>query len=247
MFIDRYEYANKKPKILIFTGAGISAESGISTFRDLNGIWENHNIDQICDINTWEKNFKLVHEFYNKRREELNVVKPNNAHKIIANISNKYDTFVFTQNIDNLLERAGCKEVHHLHGELTKLQCQNCYYKYDIGHTKHDINNVCPICNSNNIKPYIVFFGESAPEYSMLNRALEYMNDPDTTIIVSGTMGNVIPISKKIDNYCNSIKILNNLEKSSYINEYQFNYVFYQPATEAWINIEDILNKKYKI
>jgi len=246
MYIQRYEFADKKPKILIFTGAGISAESGISTFRDSNGLWENHKIEEVCNINTWQKNFDLVHRFYNERREQLKNVEPNNAHKIIAEISQKYDTFVFTQNVDNLLERAGCEEVHHLHGQLTKMHCQNCNHKFDISYNKFKDSNFCPKCNSKNIKPAVVFFGEHAPEYSMLNRAIQYMKDPDTIIVVSGTMGNVIDISKKI-RQSRSFKILNNLEKSKYISECMFDNVFFEPATTAWEKIKKIINKKMKI
>jgi len=243
MYIQRYEFADKKPKILIFTGAGISAESGISTFRDSNGLWEDHKISEVCNIDTWQKNFDLVHKFYNKRRTQLKEVEPNKAHKIIAEISNKFDTFVFTQNVDDLLERAGCKEVHHLHGELTKMRCMGCNNIYEIGYNEY-LGEACEKCGSTNIKPYIVFFGESAPEYSMLNRGIDYMRGSDTTIIVSGTMGNVIDINSKIANK-NSYKILNNLEHSMFLNEDNFDKILYEKATIAWPKIKQIIEERH--
>jgi len=240
MYIPRYGMEkNFNPSVLIFTGAGISAESGISTFRDTNGLWDNHNIEEICNINTWEKNNDLVKPFYNQRRTELKLKSPNVAHKIISKISKEKETLVFTQNIDDLLDREETKNLTHLHGELTKMQCQDCFHRWDIGYTEYK-EEKCPNCNSERIKPFVVFFGEGAPEYSSLSRALAYFNDPSKTIIVSGTSGTVIDITRKIkDLKCK--KILNNLEPNKNIDDTFYDYVFYESATSAWKKIEKLI------
>ena len=115
-------------KLIIFSGAGISAESGINTFRDTNGLWENHSIKEICSEYTWKQNFEAVHSFYNQRRVQLSEVQPNNAHKVVATLKKQYgeDCYVITQNVDDLFERVGCKDVLHVHGELGKMECTAC-------------------------------------------------------------------------------------------------------------------------
>ena len=109
-----------RKKITVLTGAGVSAESGITTFRDSDGLWENHNVEDVASIEGWYRNPSLVLDFYNARRAQLPTVKPNAAHLAIAELENEYDVTVVTQNVDNLHERAGSTRVVHLHGELTK-------------------------------------------------------------------------------------------------------------------------------
>ena len=119
--IGKYDGIREKG-LIIFSGAGISAESGINTFRDTNGLWENHSIKEVCSENTWKHNFEAVHTFYNQRRVQLSEVQPNNAHKVVATLKKQYgdDCYVITQNVDDLFERAGCEDVLHVHGELKK-------------------------------------------------------------------------------------------------------------------------------
>src|SRR5690606_15604412 len=107
-------------KIVVLTGAGISAESGISTFRDANGLWENHDIMEVASPQGWQKNPELVLEFYNLRRRQLKEVKPNSAHYFLKNLEEKYKVTIITQNVDDLHERAGSSQIIHLHGELLK-------------------------------------------------------------------------------------------------------------------------------
>lgn len=107
-------------KLVILSGAGISQESGISTFRDANGLWENHDIMEVASIQGWHKNPELVLDFYNQRRRQLSEVKPNEAHKIIVQLEDHFEVLIITQNVDDLHERAGSKNVIHLHGELYK-------------------------------------------------------------------------------------------------------------------------------
>ncbi len=228
-------------KILIFSGAGISAESGISTFRDSNGLWEKHNIEDICNQNTWKKNFKLVHSFYNQRRKQLNSVQPNEAHKTVARIQKKYkeDCYVITQNVDDLFERAGCTDVVHVHGELTKLECTACGHIWDIGYKEFNTSlDKCPKCGSlKGVKPFIVFFGGQSPQYINMYRAFEVCKNRGSIVIVIGTMGNVVPVESLLENTpCK--KILNNLEKSHYINDKIMDKVYYEKATTAARKIE---------
>ena len=111
-------------KIVVLTGAGISAESGISTFRDANGLWENHDIMEVASIDGWYKNPALVLEFYNQRRAQLKEVEPNSAHQFLVDLEKDYDVRIITQNVDNLHERAGSSTIIHLHGELDKARSE---------------------------------------------------------------------------------------------------------------------------
>lgn len=238
MKIHRYD---GKKKILIFSGAGISAESGIKTFRDSNGLWEDHKIEDICTQSSWKKNFKQVHKFYNARRTQLLSVKPNEAHKAVARIKEKYgdSCYVVTQNVDDMFERAGCKDVIHVHGEITKMECTACGNVWDIGYKAFDISiDKCPKCGSlKGVKPFIVFFGGQAPRYIDMYRAFEVCKNKDSLVIVVGTMGNVVPVESLLENTpCK--KILNNLELSPYINENHFDEVYYERATIAMVKIE---------
>lgn len=257
MFIPRANYNNPEKKIIIFSGAGLSAESGISTFRDTNGLWENHKIEEVCTEATWKQNFDLIHDFYNQRRLQLAEVVPNAAHEAIARIQDKFkdNCYVITQNVDDLLERAGVPQVLHVHGELTKLDCTACGHKWDIGYTEF---SRCPKCDSlKGVRPSIVFFGGSAPMYSYMFRAFEYLQNPESILIVIGTMGNVVPIrhiigreirKSKEMSFVKSIKgkaILNNLEASEYLPENLFNHVFYEKASETLPKIEEFLDENF--
>ena len=179
----------------------------------------------------WKKNFELVHKFYNQRRMQLNEVKPNSAHKVIAKIKEKYadNCYVITQNVDNLFERAGCEDVLHVHGELTKMECTACGNIWDIGYKKFDTGkDRCPQCNSlRGVKPYIVFFGGTAPKYREMYRAFDAGFHKESLIVIVGTMGNVVIIDELMRNkLCK--KILNNLEPSEYINESKFDKIYYE-------------------
>lgn len=242
-------------KLIIFSGAGLSAESGISTFRDSNGLWENHKIDEVCNQFTWKNNFDLVHKFYNQRRVQLKDVEPNEAHKTIARLQEKYgnDCFVITQNVDDLLERAGVKNLMHVHGDLTRMHCEACGEKWSIGYEAWDHENgECPKCKSKKgVRPDIVFFGGVAPMYSYMHRAFENLMDKDSILVVIGTMGNVVPIAAIIGKISNrtlknekSVRaktILNNFEESEYLPAELFDHVFYDKATCALPQIEKII------
>lgn len=246
-------------KVVIFSGAGISAESGISTFRDSNGLWENYSIEEICNINTWKKNRKKVFEFYNQRRLQLETVKPNLIHETLAELEKEKNIEVInlTQNVDDLLERAGCKNVIHLHGELTKMMCTSCkiqdpntgfkeHPNWEIGYKEANEETIrCPHCNSNQgVKPFVVFFGEIAPNYLVLKSVFRNIKQGDI-VIVLGTMGTVININSYINFLESDVwKVLNNLEKNEFINDKLFDLVLYKPGTEAIKEIKNfILNR----
>lgn len=226
-------------KIVIFSGAGISAESGIKTFRDSDGLWENHKIEDVCSQSTWLKNYDLVHKFYNQRRKQLAEVTPNYAHEIVAEIQKKYpkDCILITQNVDDLFERAGCTNVIHVHGELTKMECQSCSLVYNIGYKAHTNNDLCPKCSSQDIKPFIVFFGGQAPAYMEMYDAFRHLQNEDSIAVVIGTLGNVVQINANLE-LMDCKKILNNLEESPYIDDTQFDKVYYEEATSACEKIE---------
>ena len=241
MIVPKFKYGKSDKKIIFFSGAGISAPSGISTFRDSNGLWENHNVDQICNEFTWKNNFELVHKFYNERRVQLNSVEPNIAHKIIADISHEFgaeSVFNLTQNVDDLFERAGVDAIH-LHGFLPSLKCEACGHGWDIGYTEFDVSkDRCPKCNSlRGSRPDIVFFGGQAPNYAELYRALDFTMHKDSIIVVIGTMGNVVAINDLIKNSpCK--KILCNMESSKYIDESIFDKVYLESIESAIFKIE---------
>ena len=176
-----------KKKIVVLTGAGISAESGIKTFRDSDGLWEGHNVLDVATPEGWQKNPALVLDFYNKRRQELKTVKPNEAHLILADLENDFDVQIITQNVDNLHEKAGSTNILHLHGELTKVRSvANNNYVLDWF---EDLNLGDFDDKGNQLRPHIVWFGEDVPA---IETAVEIISTADVVIIV-GTSLQVYP------------------------------------------------------
>ncbi|HLS17816.1 MAG TPA: Sir2 family NAD-dependent protein deacetylase [Paenalcaligenes sp.] len=242
-----------QPKIFIFTGSGISAESGLTTFRGSDGLWNDHSIDDVCNEHTWRHNYALVHDFYNDLRRTLADSEPNQGHHSIANIQKKYGDAVdiVTQNVDDLLERAGAHNVLHLHGDLTELCCADCGHEWAIGYTLVDLSQPehtqCPSCQGDNhcVRPNIVFFGGPAPYYQTLYQWLAQASHPHSLFVVSGTQGNVVPIDSLLAQV-EGKKVLNNLEPSPYIDEQHYAHVLYAPATEAWPQIEAFIDEHIK-
>ena len=152
-----------KPKLVVFTGAGISAESGIKTFRDSDGLWEEYNINDVATPQAWDRNRALVLDFYNKRRKQVIEAQPNKAHYALVALEKKYDVHIITQNIDDLHERAGSKKVLHLHGEIIKSRSTtNSSLIYKIKGTELNIVDKCE--RGAQLRPHIVWFGEQVPE-----------------------------------------------------------------------------------
>lgn len=184
----------EKRKILIFTGAGVSAESGVATFRTGDdGLWFNHKIEDVATPSGWRRDREKVLNFYNMRREQIKDVEPNLAHKIIAELEENFDVTVVTQNVDDLHERAGSTNIIHLHGELTK--ARGCMYDHktspldtviDIGYNPIKIGDKCPITGSQ-LRPHIVWFGENLdPQF--IDMATEAAKNCDICIVVGTSM-----------------------------------------------------------
>ena len=185
-----------KKKLVVLTGAGVSAESGVATFRDSNGLWENFKVEDVASIEGWHRNPELVLDFYNARRAQLAQVKPNAAHNAIAQLEKDWEVTVVTQNVDNLHERAGSTKIIHLHGELTKVRPVNCYDEndnyseekvFDIGYDSIQIGDLAP--NGAQLRPHIVWFGEAVP---YINAAIDVVMKADVLLIV-GTSLQVYP------------------------------------------------------
>lgn len=174
-------------KIVVLTGAGISAESGISTFRDADGLWENHRIEDVATPEAWHRNPALVLEFYNQRRRKLMDVTPNAGHLALATLEKTHEVQIITQNVDDLHERAGSTQVLHLHGELRKVRSdryESLVYPWD-----KDLN-LGDLCERGaQLRPHIVWFGESVP---MLERAADLAAEADIFLII-GTSLQVYP------------------------------------------------------
>ena len=180
----------------VLTGAGVSAESGISTFRDSNGLWENYKVEDVASIEGWQRNPALVLDFYNARRKELGTVKPNATHIAIAGLEKDYDVTVVTQNVDNLHERAGSTRIIHLHGELTKVRPEDrCNYRdnfsedsvFDIGYGEIRIGDLAP--DGAQLRPHIVWFGEAVPKIEAAIDAVEKAS----ILLIVGTSLQVYP------------------------------------------------------
>ncbi len=183
-------------RIVVLTGAGISAESGIKTFRDADGLWEGHDIMEVASPIGWENNPKLVLDFYNKRRAQLLEVKPNEAHQILAELQSDFDIRIITQNVDDLHERAGSKNVMHLHGELLKVK--SIKDSEEIHHWTIDLNLGDLDKNGVQLRPHIVWFGEDVP---MIEHAIDVIETADLLLII-GTSLQVYPAAGLM-NYIN--------------------------------------------
>lgn len=182
-----------KKKLIVLSGAGISAESGIQTFRDSDGLWEGHNVMDVATPEGYRKNPALVLDFYNKRRQQLLTVEPNEAHRILAELENDFDVYIITQNVDDLHERAGSSKVLHLHGELLKVRSTKNHnhildWKIDLLDSDKDEEGF-------NLRPHIVWFGEEVPA---LEEAVLLTSQADLFLVI-GTSLQVYPAAGLID------------------------------------------------
>lgn len=171
-------------KVVVLSGAGISAESGLKTFRDSDGLWENYRIEDVATPEAWAKNRKLVLDFYNERRRQVMKAKPNAAHLALAHLQNKCDVTIITQNIDDLHERAGSKKVLHLHGEIFKSRSSiNSSLVYPIEGTELNEGEKCD--DGSQLRPHIVWFGEMVPA---LDEAALLVTKADIFIVVGTSL-----------------------------------------------------------
>ena len=179
--------------LVVLTGAGMSAESGISTFRDAGGLWDKYPVEQVATPEGYAANPKLVIDFYNERRKQLLTVKPNRGHELLARLEDHFRVTVITQNVDNLHERAGSTCVIHLHGELTKVtssrQPGNPAYIRELEPEEYEVCMGDLAEDGPQLRPFIVWFGESVP---MIETAIDYVEKADIFLII-GTSLNVYP------------------------------------------------------
>lgn len=180
-------------KLVILTGAGMSAESGISTFRDAGGLWDKYPVEQVATPEGYAANPRLVIDFYNERRKQLQTVSPNRGHELVAEMEKYFNVTVITQNVDNLHERAGSTNVIHLHGELTKVtssrQPNNPRYIKELKPEEYEVKMGDTADDGSQLRPFIVWFGEAVP---MIETAIDYCEKADIFLII-GTSLNVYP------------------------------------------------------
>lgn len=180
-------------KVVVLTGAGISAESGIRTFRDADGLWEGHDVMEVASLIGWERNMELVLDFYNKRRRQLKEVAPNAAHKALKDLEEKYEVYIITQNVDDLHERAGSTNVIHLHGELKKVRST---FNEELVMDWEDDLNPGDFCEHHHqLRPHVVWFGEAVP---MMEPAMNITFKADILMII-GTSMQVYPAAGLLD------------------------------------------------
>lgn len=225
-----------KPRLVVLSGAGISAESGIKTFRDSNGLWEEYDIYEVASPQGWQKNPALVLEFYNMRRKDVSNAQPNAAHLGLAQLQEKYDVRIITQNIDDLHERAGSKHVLHLHGQI--FQMRSVLDEERIYPITEDIKLGDLAADGGQLRPHIVWFGEAVP---MIEVALKEVLQADIFVVV-GTSLNVYPAAGLLDyvgpnvpKYVidKSIPVVSNIEELHCIEK---------PATEGVAELMRILD-----
>ena len=189
-------------KISILTGAGMSAESGLRTFRDSDGLWESHNVYDVATPEAWQRDPELVLNFYNERRRQVRKAKPNKAHLALAKLEKKYDVHIITQNIDDLHERGGSTQVLHLHGEINKVRSTvDSRLIYELDHWEMKLGDKCE--KGSQLRPHIVWFGEPVP---MIEKAIPIVKTADIVIVIGTSLGvypaaglvnYVTPFSKK--------------------------------------------------
>jgi len=181
-------------KIIVLTGAGMSADSGLKTFRDSGGLWEGHDIREVATVEAWRKNPEKVLEFYNKRRKQAFNAEPNRGHKAIAKLEESYDVTVITQNVDNLHEQAGSTDVLHLHGELSKVRSEtDRTLIYDIGGDEIELGDTAE--DGGQLRPHVVWFGEMVPN---MEKAAVLMPEADILLVI-GTSLLVYPAAGLVD------------------------------------------------
>jgi NAD-dependent deacetylase len=226
--------AERQRRLVVFSGSGISADSGLDTFRTSGGesLWAQYDPEVVCNFDCWEENFQLVHDFYSRRREELGKVAPNPAHALAVDWERRYDAELITQNVDDLFERAGARYVMHVHGFLPSMRCVSCGAQWLFGYRRFDhATDRCPRCDRvESVKPNVVFFNEPAPRYAQMWKSLEALTEDDVLVAI-GTSGLVLPIGQ-IARRCPATSVLSNLETAETPRDEDFDYVLHGHAAE---------------
>ena len=185
---------SKKKHLVVLSGAGISAESGIKTFRDSGGLWEGHDVMEVASPEGWRSNRALVQNFYNQRRKQLLECEPNQAHTLLVELEKEYKVSIITQNVDDLHERAGSSNVLHLHGELKKAQSTlDPTLIYELDHWEIKEGDSCE--KGSQLRPFIVWFGEQVPK---MEEAMEIVSTADIFVVI-GTSLQVYPAAGLVD------------------------------------------------
>jgi len=231
---------DNKKNLVVLSGAGISAESGLKTFRDSDGLWENYNVMDVASIEGWFKNPQLVLEFYNERRRQLKNAQPNDAHKIFAELENYFNVDIITQNVDDLHERAGSKNVLHLHGILTQAKSTgDDSLIYDIGYNDIKWGDKCE--KGYQLRPNIVWFGEPVPE---IINAEKIVAKADIFVII-GTSLLVYPAAGLVHYIKPNVPIYIVDPKPVVIKNKENIFFIQKPATIGTKELKEILIKKY--
>lgn len=227
-------------KVVVLTGAGVSAESGIATFRDADGLWEGHDVMEVASPQGWERNPELVLDFYNQRRKAALEAQPNEAHKILARLEDDFDVSIVTQNVDNLHERAGSSHVVHLHGEL--FQCRSTADEsliYDMNGWELKLGDTCE--KGAQLRPNIVWFGEMVP---MMEEAARITQQADVLLIV-GTSLVVYPAASLIDYAPYDAPLYVVDPKMPAVRERSNLHLFQENATTGMLKVREDLLKKF--
>lgn len=230
----------KKLKLVISTGAGMSAESGISTFRDSGGLWEQYNVMDVASADGFARNPKLIHDFYNARRKELVKAHPNAGHRGLVDLEKDFDVYVITQNVDNLHERAGSSNVTHLHGELMKVRTINPpYHIYELSEDNLETSPESRDADGCPIRPHIVFFQEDVPEFS---KAVEIVEEADIFVVI-GTSLSVYPAAALLNYVRRGVPIYYIDPRPVAVPSYV--HVIAKPASKGVAELAAILRKQY--
>jgi len=216
-----------KQKLVVLTGAGISAESGLRTFRDSDGLWEGYNIEDVATPRAWRRNPQLVLDFYNERRKDVLAAQPNAAHKILAELESHFDVYVITQNVDDLHERAGSKKVMHLHGEILKMRSEKNEHKFYT--IQHDIKLGDKAADGSQYRPHVVWFEEPVP---MIEQAIPVMYEADVFVLV-GTSLAVYPAAGLVDYVKEKVKKYVIDKQIPSVSRYSNIIAIEQPATSG--------------
>ncbi len=227
-----------KLKLVVSTGAGISAESGISTFRDADGLWENYNVMDVASHDGYLRNPALIHQFYNDRRAALATVEPNAAHKLLKDLEQYFDVYVITQNVDDLHERAGSSKITHLHGELTKVRAVDDESKvFKIGYEERTTPET--IIEGHKVRPHIVFFQEAVP---MFETAADIASQADIFVII-GTSLVVYPAAGLLNYVRRGVPVYYIDPRPSRVPDGVT--VIRKPATTGMSELEELLLKQF--
>jgi NAD-dependent deacetylase len=221
-------------KIVVLTGAGMSAESGISTFREKNGLWEQHRIEDVATPEGWMRNPALVLDFYNERRRQLKDCSPNEGHRGLAEMEKDFEVYIITQNVDNLHERAGSTKVLHLHGELTKA-CDE--YKSQVKDIAYDDIYIGDRIGNTQARPFIVWFGEAVPA---MDEAIKITHQADVFVVI-GTSLNVYPAAGLLNYVQQDIPIF--LIDPNPVNSYREVQFIQKEASEGVRELRNILER----